>query len=76
MALGNKTADHLAMPMFKPPAEDHAVLHTNVHCLPVNYHIPWRQARQIVNTCTICAPLNKRTHVAVSNPKGLQANDL
>lgn len=59
MAQRNETTDHLAMLIFKSPAEEQAVKHTNVYCLHVSYYISWRQARQVVDTCTISMHLNK-----------------
>lgn len=50
MAKGNETVDHLAMPLFKTPAEEYATLSTNAHRLHVNYYIQWRQARKVVET--------------------------
>lgn len=76
IAKGNKTDDCLARPIFKPPAEEHATLHTNACHLHVNNHISWRQARQIIDKCTICASLHKRAHVSRANSLGLQTNIL
>lgn len=69
MAQGNKTANHLAMPIFKSPDEEHAELYTTSCCLHVNYMPKWKQARQMIDKCTISTSLNKRIQVAGANPR-------
>lgn len=75
MALGNESADHLGMPIFKP-VEEHNALHMNVHCLNVKYHIPLSQVRQIVHSCSACVPLHCKSHVTGVNPCGPKTNDI
>lgn len=60
MTQGNNIAEKLVMDIFKTSYEEHAAFHTNTYHLHVNYYIPWRQARQIVDKCNIWAPLNKK----------------
>ena len=56
--------------------DEHANLHTNAKRLHSKYHIPFTEARHIIKSCDVCAPLPLCTTVSGVNPHGQQPNSL
>ena len=58
LVAGNDAVDRLIAPVFTSASDEHANLHTNANRLHSKYHIPLTEARHIIKTCDVCAPLH------------------
>ena len=76
LAAGNDAVDKFIAPIFTSAMDEHANLHTNAKRLHSKYHIPLTEARHIIKSCDVCAPLHLRTTVSGVNPHGQQPNSL
>ena len=76
LAAGNDAVDKFIAPIFTSAMEEHANLHTNAKRLHSKYHIPLTEARHIIKSCDVCAPLHVCTTVSGVNPPGQQPNSL
>ena len=72
----NDTIDRLIVPIFTSATDKHTNLHTHVNRLHSKYHIPLAEARHIIKTCDVCAPLHLQTTISGVNPWGQQPNSL
>ena len=70
LVAGNDAVDRLIAPIFTSASDEHANIHTNANRLPSKYHIPLPEARHIIKTCDVCAPLHLRTTISRINPRG------
>ena len=76
LAAGNDAVDKFIAPIFTSAMDEHANLHTNAKRLHSKYHIPLTEARHIIKSCDVCAPLHLRTTVSGVNPHEQQPNSL
>ena len=76
LVAGNDAIDRLLAPVFKSASDEHANLHTNANRLHSKYHIPLTEARHIIETGDVCAPLCLRTTISGVNLWGQQSNSL
>ena len=76
LATGNDAVDRIIAPVFTSTIDKHTNLHTNAKRLHSKYHIPLTEARHIIKSCDVCAPLHLRTTVSGVNPRGQQPNSL
>lgn len=74
LAEGNAKVNKIGI-IFSSAQEDHDLFHTNTNKSHAHYHIPLKEARQVVHTCSICAPLHQRSVPAGSNFRGLNPNE-
>ena len=74
MAHGNEQADKLVS--FATPEEQHALLHNNAGSLHQIWKIPYQHAKEIINNCSTCRPLNLPPITQGINPRRLQPNEL
>jgi len=72
----NDAVDRLIAPIFTSANDKHANLHTNANRLHSKYHIPLTEARHIIKTCNVCAPLHLQTTISGINPWKQQPNSL
>ena len=74
MAHGNEQADKLVS--FATPEEQHALLHNNAGSLHQIWKIPYQHAKEIINNCSTCRPLNLPPITHGINPRRLKPNEL
>ena len=70
LVTGNDAVDRLIAPIFTSASDEHANLHTNANRLHSKYYIPLTEARHIIKTYDVCAPLHLRTMISRVNPQG------
>ena len=70
LAARNDAIDRLIAPVFTSASDEHANLHTNANRLHSKYHIPLTEARHIIKTYDVCAPLHLRTTISRVNSQG------
>lgn len=77
ITLGTKLADHCNASMYITGGRAWcSIIHTNAHCIYVQYQIPLRQVIHIIQSCLVWAPLHCKTHVTVAIPSGLRWKEL
>ena len=62
--------------VFTSAIDEHANLNTNAKILHSKYHIPLTEARHIIKSYDIYAPLHLHTTISGVNPHGQQPNSL
>ena len=76
LTTGNDAVDRFIAPVFTSAMDEHTNLHTNAKRLHSKYHIPLTEARHIIKSYNICAPLHLHNTVLGVNPHGQQPNSL
>ena len=72
----NDAIDRLIAPIFTSANDERANIHTNANRLHSKYHIPLTEARYIIKTYDVCAPLHLRTMISGVNSREQQPNSL
>ena len=76
LVAGNDAFDRLIAPIFTYANDERANLHTNANRLHSKYHIPLTEARHIIKTYDVCAPLHLQTTISGVIPQSQQPNSL